>query len=81
MNEKQLSQLIGTIWESTSPKESKIENTEKVIKKHMLSTLQEKHRQAMLDAGPEIFIFRKKYDDFVENTKELRSLIENISQN
>lgn len=81
MDEKQLSQLIGSIWEGRSPKETKVENTEKVIKKHMLEMLEKKYREAMLEAGPEIFIYQEKYYDFVDNTKEIRSLIEDISVN
>jgi len=81
MKEKQLAQLIGTIWESPIPKECKVENTEKLIKKHILAILHEQHREALLKAGPEIFIYPEKYVEFVENTKEIRSLIENITKN
>ena len=72
MDEKQLSQLIGTIWERPTPKEGKVEDTEKLIKKHIISKLREQHRQAMLKAGPGMFIYPDKYDEFVKNTREMR---------
>lgn len=79
--EKENLESIARIWESRADRDSKISKTENVIDNYLAEKLKEAHRQEMLKAGPEIFIYPDKYEEFVENTKEIRKLLKMVNVN